>query len=1067
MKLRPFACVLLVGTSCVVTSPLAGDGPSPVLVQLADPGFENGMQTHRPVGWTPESVVPLGAAWKVDDSQHHAGRASLLIEASAPSSVSLLSDTVTLRVGRVYRLTGWARTENAIAEPESRYPTAVPACLSMRSFPFTNHSPAAGGTSEWSRIDLQFVATASRDSVRVQLGCNGTATGKVWFDELELGEVQDIVEFVPWETVRWAGEGYRYDDQGWIFVHAEGKPFERGYQQGYLLAQEIAAYITKVAIQENAKDPATAWNNLRTIADADFLRKFDPEFLEEMKGIADGAARGGAKYDNRAVDLADIVALNSWIDIGQIKNASKVTPHALTGRNFLSTEEELQIPDEKHKCSAFVAQGKATPDGRIVMGQLFMWGGYTGVHFNVLLDVAPAKGRRLIFQTFPGGIHSGTDFYMNDAGIVIGETTVAQTPYEQAGTPQSNRIRKAAQYATSIDAVARILREGNNGLYTNDWVIADVKRNESAIFLLGTKKERLWRNGDNNEPFGTPGFLWSVNNNRDPDVRREYAAQPEDAPFDVVFSPWNRDVAMKRFYEQNAGRIDGPAAARMLASSPINRPHACDGKLTTSEMAERLVLLAHQGKVTLREKFPVKDSRRMPDLPGAIPHLVHDYAAASPIFITQQLKQARARHPAATPARKDPTLDLDAVKERYKLDKKRLWHGTVLPASDADNWFVSGTASYWTLLHGLPDEPDKAFKNVGDQLADLQARFLYVTSREQDFAPASTVVQQDRYAPYQVPRIKGLFALHQLRLLLGNDAFLRVMNELHGAWAGRRLKTDALLKTASKAAGRDVSALLKPWIEQAGLPDPQPSIRVEKEGDAWKVRVEVKQPAGRAWHLLTSVAIDAGDKRTVKPMEVQGALSQLEATVPAKPDRVVFNPSTDFPVQTDRAAVWANLSDDFEKVLIVYGTSRQIEANHTLALRWQATVADAYTENLLPVVRDCEVSDAQLRENDLVVLGGPDDNAIVARLAGKIPVPAGRGWFRWDGQLYGSSDDGLFAALPNPWNPARKLYLFLSNSALQLHQMTRSYVPSLPGWALFKGDEIKQQGHHPVARFVL
>ena len=61
------------------------------------------------------------------------------------------------------------------------------------------------------------------------------------------------------------------------------------------------------------------------------------------------------------------------------------------------------------------------------------------------------------------------------------------------------------------------------------------------------------------------------------------------------------------------------SAVNLMASSPINRPHACDGKVTDAEMAEKLVFMAHQGKVTLREKFPAAGSRRMPDLPGAVP----------------------------------------------------------------------------------------------------------------------------------------------------------------------------------------------------------------------------------------------------------------------------------------------------------------------------------------------------------------------------------------------------------------------------------------------------------------
>jgi hypothetical protein len=44
------------------------------------------------------------------------------------------------------------------------------------------------------------------------------------------------------------------------------------------------------------------------------------------------------------------------------------------------------------------------------------------------------------------------------------------------------------------------------------------------------------------------------------------------------------------------GRIDATEAVNLWASSPINRPHACDGKVTTAEMAEKLVFLGTTGR---------------------------------------------------------------------------------------------------------------------------------------------------------------------------------------------------------------------------------------------------------------------------------------------------------------------------------------------------------------------------------------------------------------------------------------------------------------------------------------
>ena len=35
------------------------------------------------------------------------------------------------------------------------------------------------------------------------------------------------------------GKGYRFDKNGWIYVHIEGEPYERGFQHGYLVASEL------------------------------------------------------------------------------------------------------------------------------------------------------------------------------------------------------------------------------------------------------------------------------------------------------------------------------------------------------------------------------------------------------------------------------------------------------------------------------------------------------------------------------------------------------------------------------------------------------------------------------------------------------------------------------------------------------------------------------------------------------------------------------------------------------------------------------------------------------------
>ena len=70
-----------------------------------------------------------------------------------------------------------------------------------------------------------------------------------------------------------------------------------------------------------------------------------------------------------------------------------------------------------------------------------------------MLDIKPTTGHRVLMQSYPGGIESGTDWYQNDAGIVLTETTINQSPFNMNGTPIAYRARKAIQYGDNIDKV--------------------------------------------------------------------------------------------------------------------------------------------------------------------------------------------------------------------------------------------------------------------------------------------------------------------------------------------------------------------------------------------------------------------------------------------------------------------------------------------------------------------------------------------------------------------------------------------------------------------------------------
>src|SRR5438067_3754426 len=101
------------------------------------------------------------------------------------------------------------------------------------------------------------------------------------------------------KSVQRYGLAYRYPQAGWIVLHIEGKPYDRGDPHGYLMASEIAGYLRCFAAMQSPPAPSDGWKDTRKLVNALFLRRYKQEYLEEVEGIAEGATAAGARFDDR------------------------------------------------------------------------------------------------------------------------------------------------------------------------------------------------------------------------------------------------------------------------------------------------------------------------------------------------------------------------------------------------------------------------------------------------------------------------------------------------------------------------------------------------------------------------------------------------------------------------------------------------------------------------------------------------------------------------------------------------------------------------------------------------
>ena len=336
-------------------------------------------------------------------------------------------------------------------------------------------------------------------------------------------------------------KSYRFQQSGWTYVHLEGSPAEIGFQHGYLLAPDIADALEAIKlfdIHQTQRD----WDFFRKTAREMLWPHIDDEYQQELRGIAEGARAHGVD-----IDVYDIVALNAFEEVPDY-----YVPW-LNKREMSTKGPKLGAPGN---CSAFIATGAYTKDHQIVIAHN-NWTSYlAGERWVVIFDILPKNGQRILMDGFPGVITSDDDFGVNAAGIMITETTITQFEgWDPSGKPEFMRSRKALQYAESIDDYVRIIKDGNNGGYANDWLIGDRKTGEIAYLELGLKNTPLWRTKD--------GYFVSSNFARDPKLIREETSGFD--PNDRSSSANARHARWEELMKESKGKIDVSMAEQFLS----------------------------------------------------------------------------------------------------------------------------------------------------------------------------------------------------------------------------------------------------------------------------------------------------------------------------------------------------------------------------------------------------------------------------------------------------------------------------------------------------------------------
>ena len=196
-------------------------------------------------------------------------------------------------------------------------------------------------------------------------------------------------------------------------------------------------------------------------------------------------------------------------------------------------------------------------------------------------------------------------------------------------------------------------------------------------------------------------------------------------------------------------------------TAPLVSATTMDAKVTTADMASRMMVWAEFGRSNQTERLPsTNDQNEFPANDGLYPSGYRLISA----------RQAPAPKAAATVTK---TWTADPPHQHYG---DRLWKGWVLPASDADIWFVSGSAAYYDDL----DSKDLA-KAMAAHWAQYRSLSLSAPNAKQQF---------------ELETQKGVLFLDQLRRNMGDDRFFKLMSDFFAAHKAKAVTAQSFLDAA-------------------------------------------------------------------------------------------------------------------------------------------------------------------------------------------------------------------------------------------------------------------------------
>ncbi|MCK4815788.1 hypothetical protein KA005_08460, partial [bacterium] len=156
------------------------------------------------------------------------------------------------------------------------------------------------------------------------------------------------------------------------------------------------------------------------------------------------------------------------------------------------------------------------------------------------------------------------------------------------------------------------------------------------------------------------------------------------------------------------------------------------------------------------------------------------------------------------------------------------------------------------------------------------------------------------------------------------------------------------------------------------------------------------------------------------------------------------------------------------RFIYIYGTSgtlKDTEVNLREA-RQDALDWRTWANGNSVIKSDQEVTSEDIETNNLILYGGPETNALVARIKDKLPIRIEKNCIRVGDREFRGEDIGVKFVYPNPINPSRYVLInagVTSKAVDKIHRLGDPLYDPLPDYIIFSRQDVSFDRHFFLA----